>query len=104
MILFCSSDIQVYVGLSGVLHAVLCIGAIKDIQYKEPTGKILLLGLVFKVGYEQYQGPNAELGQLIDANVAIDAHLYGVISGFILAFILSSTGFIQALKTATKPR
>ncbi|WNO60743.1 rhombosortase [Rheinheimera sp. MMS21-TC3] len=104
LLLFFAPEIKVYVGLSGVLHALLCIGAFKDIQHKEPTGKILFFGLIAKVGYEQWQGPDADLAQLINANVAIDAHLYGVISGFILAFMLSSTAFIQALKTATKPK
>lgn len=95
MILFFSADIQVYVGLSGVLHALLCVGAVKDMQHDEPTGKLLLLGLLAKVAYEQWQGPDADLAQLINAEIAIDAHLYGVITGLLLSLLLSLVGYFQ---------
>jgi rhomboid family GlyGly-CTERM serine protease len=95
MLVFISADIQVYVGLSGVLHALLCIGAIKDMQHYEPTGKLLFFGLFAKVAYEQWQGPDADLAQLIKAEVAIDAHLYGVITGLLLALMLSLVGYVQ---------
>ncbi|WP_051219883.1 rhombosortase [Rheinheimera baltica] len=80
---FFSIDIQIYVGLSGLLHSMLILGAIKDIQLNMTTGWLLLLGIIGKVSWEQWQGPDAELAQLINANVAIDAHLYGVISGLL---------------------
>lgn len=79
-----SPAIQIYVGLSGVLHALLCIGALIDIQRKEMTGYLLLAGLIIKAGYEQWYGADQQLAELISADVAIDAHLYGVITGFIL--------------------
>lgn len=73
-----------YVGLSGVLHALLCYGALCDSQLKKVGGKLLLFGLIAKVAYEHYQGPDHALGQLINAEVAIFAHLYGLIAGFLL--------------------
>ena len=79
-----SPDIAIYVGLSGVLHALLCWGALVDIQRKEPTGSLLLIGLIGKVGWEQWHGADAQLAALINAEVAIDAHLYGLISGMLL--------------------
>ena len=82
MLLYCfSPEIGLYVGLSGVLHAMLTLGAIKDIQLKQPTGALLLAGLLAKVAWEQWQGPDADLADLINASVAIDAHLYGVLAG-----------------------
>ncbi|WP_214000970.1 rhombosortase [Arsukibacterium sp.] len=81
-------DIQRYVGLSGVLHALLFFGALLDIKTGKTGGVLLTLGILAKIGYEQYQGPDAELGQLISATVAIEAHLYGVISGVLLFGLL----------------
>lgn len=92
-----ASDIQIYVGLSGLLHAMLTFGAIKDIQLKITTGWLLLAGLITKVAWEQWQGPDAELAELINASVATDAHLFGVLT----AVVLSLAGAVlQAVKTA----
>lgn len=76
-----SADIAIYVGLSGLLHSMLTLGALRDIQLKMLTGWLLLAGLLVKVSFEQWQGPDAQLAHLIDASVAIDAHLYGVAAG-----------------------
>ncbi|KKO45257.1 protease [Arsukibacterium ikkense] len=81
-------QVQQYVGLSGVLHGLLFFGALLDIKTGKTGGVLLTLGILAKIGYEQYQGPDAELGQLINATVAIDAHLYGVISGAVLFALL----------------
>jgi rhomboid family GlyGly-CTERM serine protease len=80
-----SPQLQIYVGLSGLLHAMLTLGALQDIQRKLTTGWLLLAGLVGKVLWEQWQGPDAGLAALINADVAIDAHLYGVSSGLLIA-------------------
>jgi rhomboid family GlyGly-CTERM serine protease len=80
-----SEDIQVYVGLSGLLHALFTLGAIADIQRQLRSGWLILLGIIAKVVWEQWHGPDAALSQLIGANVAIDAHLYGVLSGLSIA-------------------
>ena len=77
-------DIQRYVGLSGVLHGLLFFGALLDIKTGKTGGMLLTLGILAKIIYEQFQGPDPELGQLISATVAIDAHLYGVIDGALL--------------------
>ncbi len=82
-----SPDIQIYVGLSGWLHCFITTGALLDIKHKIQSGWLILLGVIAKVTYEQWQGPDAELAALIDANVAIDAHLYGVICGLLLGVV-----------------
>lgn len=83
-----SPQMHIYVGLSGMLHAMLTLGAIKDIQVKQHTGGLLLTGLIGKVVWEQWQGPDAALAELINASVAIDAHLYGVLSGLFIGIVL----------------
>lgn len=87
--LYFTSSITQYVGLSGVLHGLFVWGALHDIQSKERTGIWLFLGIWLKVIYEQIYGADNDIVQLIDANVAIDAHLWGAIAGscyFIVVF------------------
>src|SRR5690606_12597090 len=79
-----SEQIHIYVGLSGLLHAMLTLGALKDIQLKINTGWLLLAGLIAKVSWEQWHGPDEDLAKLINASVATDAHLYGVVSALVL--------------------
>ena len=80
-----SPAISVYVGLSGLLHCMLTTGAVYDIRQRQRGGALLLVALIGKVVWEQWQGPDAALAELINANVAIDAHLYGVLSGLCIA-------------------
>ncbi|MEO2279447.1 rhombosortase [Pseudoalteromonas pernae] len=87
LIFIFSDNIDIYVGLSGTLHGLLAYGAIKDIQDKEKTGYLLLIGVLGKVGYEQFIGASADLEQLIESRVAIEAHLFGMLSGFAIAAI-----------------
>lgn len=95
MILFLAPELNHYVGLSGSLHAMVILGALYDVRAKMLTGWLLLLLTVAKVGYEQWQGPDPELAQLIEANVAIDAHLYGAISGLLIFLVLQLWYFTQ---------
>lgn len=83
-----SPQIQIYVGLSGWLHCFITVGALLDIRHKIQSGWLILLGVIAKVSYEQWQGPDAELAALIEANVATDAHLYGVICGLLLGLVV----------------
>lgn len=70
-----------YVGLSGVLHAFFVWGAMKDIEHQDKTGFLLLIGVIVKVTHEQIYGANQDVINLIDANVAINAHLWGSVAG-----------------------
>ncbi len=88
LLYLCSPDIQIYVGLSGWLHSFITVGALIDIRKKIQSGWLILLGVIAKVAYEQWQGPDTDLAALIDANVAIDAHLYGVICGLALGLAM----------------
>jgi rhomboid family GlyGly-CTERM serine protease len=85
-IYFFTPQMQWYVGLSGVLHGLFIIGAYLDIQNKLKTGWIMLIGVWLKVLHEQIYGASESVAELISANVAIDAHLFGTISGCIIIF------------------
>ncbi len=86
-----------YVGLSGVLHALFVWGACKDIASQEKTGYLLLIGATVKIAHEQFFGASAEIADLIDANVAINAHLFGAIAGLFYYFTAVIFGRIAKL-------
>ena len=88
-----SPQIQQYVGLSGVLHGIFVFGAIMDIRHQDKTGYLLFIGVWLKIAHEQFYGASEQVSTLIDANVAIDAHLWGAIGG-----IMFSCGFLIYLK------
>ena len=77
-----------YVGLSGMLHGLFTYGALKDIQMKIRSGYLLFAGVCAKVAYEQYYGATDQITKLIDARVATEAHLVGVVSGILLFLLL----------------
>lgn len=79
-----SPDISLYVGLSGWLHALLVCGCCIDIERHWSSGWMILLAVFGKVLWEQWQGASTEVVTLIGADVATDAHLYGVFVGLLL--------------------
>ena len=79
-----AEQMQWYVGLSGVLHGLFIIGAYFDIRHKFKTGWLMLIGVWLKVIHEQIYGASEDVAQLIAANVAVDAHLFGTITGSII--------------------
>jgi rhomboid family GlyGly-CTERM serine protease len=85
---FFSLNIVEYVGLSGVLHGIFIWGAIEDIKAKDKTGYLLLLGVILKIAHEQVYGASSDVASLIEASVAINAHLWGAIGGAIASALI----------------
>lgn len=72
-----------YVGLSGVLHGLAVAGALGLMRSNLLVG-IFWIGVVsVKLLVEQFGGSLSLMSAVTSANVIIDAHLYGAISGFI---------------------
>jgi rhomboid family GlyGly-CTERM serine protease len=82
-----SPTIHRYVGLSGILHSLFIFGVMLEIRNKDKIGILLFIGVWLKIANEQYFGPSEELAQLINAKVAIDAHLWGTVIGFIFTLV-----------------
>lgn len=80
---FSPSSFQ-FVGLSGWLHAVLVWGALVDTRRHFTSGWLILAGVAAKVGWEQWHGAEELTEQWINAKVATDAHLWGVVTGVVL--------------------
>ncbi len=83
---FFSPDISQYVGLSGVLHGIFVFGAIMDIRHHDKSGYLLFAGVWLKIAHEQFYGASEDVSALINASVAIDAHLWGAIGGLLFSF------------------
>jgi len=94
---FFSPDIRQYVGLSGVLHGIFIFGAIMDIRHQDKTGYLLFAGVWLKIGHEQFYGASEDVSSLIDASVAIDAHLWGAVGGifFSIAYLFYLHNFVK---------
>jgi len=74
-------ELSYYLGLSGILHGLLAWGSVEDIGRRWYSGAIILLIAGLKVIFEQRYGANPATAKLIEASVAIDAHLYGFLAG-----------------------
>ena len=81
------SSIQVYVGLSGTLHGLFGLFALREALNGRQSSWLLVLGLVAKIAWEQLVGPSSTTGELINARVAIEAHLAGTLTGGSMAII-----------------
>ena len=81
-------DIDIYYGLSGVLHGFIVIGAIADVLHKMRGGTILLYIVAIKLLAEQFSSPNFTLEILIESYIAINAHLIGAVIGVGLGLMM----------------
>ncbi|WP_270019875.1 rhombosortase [Vibrio sp. LaRot3] len=81
------TDIQSYVGLSGTLHGLFAYYALREALQGRKSSWLLVVGVIAKVAWELTQGPSASTAALINARVAIEAHLCGTVSGILFAFI-----------------
>lgn len=94
---FFAQDLIWYAGLSGALHGIFVWGACMDIRKHMASGWLLIIGVAAKVIYEQISGSSAEVAALIDAKVAIDAHLFGAISGLLIFGLM----WLTAIRTSS---
>ncbi len=75
-----------YVGFSGILYGLFLLGGIKLAVADDPLTGLALIGLlVLKTGLDLYNGNSALSESLIDAQVILPAHLYGLLTGLLLA-------------------
>lgn len=90
-----------YVGLSGVVHGLLCAVAMCRLTVRDWVGAILLLGVALKLVLEQ-SGHGPVSGSLIGGDVVIDAHLYGVMGGGFAGLLAWLTKSCQAGRGFTR--
>lgn len=92
------TSMQLYVGLSGVLHGLFGFYAMQEYHSGRKSSFYLVIGLALKIVWEQSFGSPTGTEALIHAKVAIDAHLIGAISGIISSVIFQTYQKIETKK------
>jgi rhomboid family GlyGly-CTERM serine protease len=82
-----SPSLHRYVGLSGVLHSLFIFGVMLEMRQKDKIAYLLFIGIWLKIANEQFFGASEELAALINAQVAINAHLWGTVVGCVFTLI-----------------
>jgi rhomboid family GlyGly-CTERM serine protease len=81
-------NISYYVGLSGVLHGLLVFGLAPLCAQNQPAGWAGIIAIIIKLCYEQIiPSGNSATEVLIAGPVVSIAHVYGALSGAVLAFL-----------------
>jgi rhomboid family GlyGly-CTERM serine protease len=84
---YMAHELQWYVGMSGLLHGLLMAGLIVGIR-SSPTESLLIGSFVVaKLVFEQLSGPLPGSASVAGGAVIVDAHLYGALSGAIIAVL-----------------
>ncbi|MDD9807017.1 MAG: rhombosortase [Gammaproteobacteria bacterium] len=76
-----SPEIGVFGGLSGALHGLFALMALKQLRAGDRLGWLLLLLVTVKLLYEGRYGGTPGTSELIGVPVAAQTHLYGALGG-----------------------
>jgi len=90
-LLLWDTDLQWYVGLSGVLHGLLVAGALAGWVRGRRDNGLLLGAVALKLLWEQWQGPLPGSEAVAGGHVVVDAHLFGAITGLLVAVMIIAT-------------
>jgi rhomboid family GlyGly-CTERM serine protease len=85
---FGSPDLGWYVGLSGLLHGMLAAGIVAGLAARSGESLVLAVVVAGKLAWEQFAGPLPGSEATSGGAVIVDAHLYGVIGGALVAVML----------------
>lgn len=86
------TSMQIYLGLSGVLHGLFVYFALLDIRNGHKNAWLLVLAILAKLAWENIFAPSAFTERLIEASVATAAHLFGLLAGVLLALLILGWG------------
>lgn len=96
------SSMHSYVGLSGVLHGLFASFALNEALNGRKSSWLLVVAVLIKVVWESIIGGSDTTSEWIQARIAVESHLYGALSGLILAgiahFTLLKTRFFSSIK------
>ena len=85
---FGAPSLEWYVGLSGLLHGMLAAGIVAGLAARSGEALVLAVVVAGKLAWEQFAGPLPGSEATSGGAVIVDAHLYGVIGGALVAAIL----------------
>jgi len=84
---FLNPELYWYVGMSGLLHGLLVAGIITRLRTLDIETGVLLLLLIAKISFEQFNGPLPGSEGTSGGPVVVDAHLYGALGGVLAALL-----------------
>ena len=84
MLVLFNPELDWYVGLSGVLHALFISGCLLEITSGRKEFYMLLGLIIAKLAWEQLAGPLPGSEDTAGGNVIVDAHLYGACLGLLI--------------------
>jgi len=87
-----------YAGLSGIIHSMILYGAFIDLANNKKSGYLIIIGVWLKVIYENIFGASTSTSDLIEAQVAVEAHLIGAIVGSLIGLFYLLKRKKKALK------
>lgn len=79
-----SPDVSWYVGLSGVIHGLIIMGALLCFSSNTKLSIVLLVGVTAKLFLEQVFPDTLMMNHIVNGRIIFDAHLYGAITGAII--------------------
>lgn len=85
---FGAPSLEWYVGLSGLLHGMLAAGIVAGLAGRSAETLLLAVVVAGKLAWEQFAGPLPGSETTSGGAVIVDAHLYGVIGGTLVALVL----------------
>lgn len=88
-----------YVGLSGVLHGLIAVGAWREWRFDKLYSGGVALGLCAKLGYEHFFGAMPGSAKTAGGPVLTQAHLFGAITALIIIILIDFWKRRAALKS-----
>ena len=92
--------VTAYVGLSGVIHSLYVVGALRLLQ--QPNGRVfsvvLLCLVTLKLLTERLEQGISVTEQMIGGHVLIEAHLFGAVIGLLYEFVAFSIFKIKSIR------
>jgi rhomboid family GlyGly-CTERM serine protease len=80
-------ELDWYVGLSGVIHGVFVVGALRTLEHHRTEGAVMLILLAAKLAWEVLVGPMPWSESASRGPVVEEVHLYGTLGGAILWWV-----------------
>lgn len=81
-------DVWWFAGFSGVLHGLLVAGALLSRDHTPLLSLLIVIVVTVKLALELTLGANPGMTQLVDKPILVEAHLYGAVTGFLVASLL----------------
>lgn len=83
-LLFSVPGLQWYVGFSGIVHGLMLQGLVFENRLRIIEKGLVVSALLLKVAHELWQGSSSADLELIDGNIVVQAHLFGLLGGLVM--------------------